>query len=118
MSIAADPRCCNCQTIVARLDENGWCEQCWLGLRPAYQGGPRPHARICGPRAADVLQLVGGRRRGMERTARPSDARYFDRGLDHRAAVLPGPEIKVAVSQDGCAMGARYAGSAPLDRPL
>jgi DNA-binding XRE family transcriptional regulator len=37
MSIAADPRCCNCQTIAARLDENGWCEQCWLGLRPAYQ---------------------------------------------------------------------------------
>jgi hypothetical protein len=37
----------------------------------------------------------------MERTARPSDARYFDRGLDHRAAVLPGPEIKVAVSRDG-----------------
>lgn len=42
----------------------------------------------------------------------------LDRGLDHRAAVLPGPEIKVAVSRDGCAMGARYAGSAPLDRSL
>jgi hypothetical protein len=34
----------------------------------------------------------------MERTARPSDARYFDRGLDHRAAVPPAPEIKVAVA--------------------
>jgi hypothetical protein len=37
MGVAIESRCCNCQTIVARLDENGWCEQCWLGLRPAYQ---------------------------------------------------------------------------------
>lgn len=29
--------CCNCQTIAARVDENGWCEQCRLGLWPAYQ---------------------------------------------------------------------------------
>jgi len=37
MSIAADPRCEHCGDHDVRLDERGWCEQCWLGLRPAYQ---------------------------------------------------------------------------------
>jgi hypothetical protein len=37
MSVAIESRCCNCQTIVARLDENGWCEQCWLNRNSVHQ---------------------------------------------------------------------------------
>jgi hypothetical protein len=37
MSVAIESRCCNCQNIAARLDEDGWCEQCWLNQCRAYQ---------------------------------------------------------------------------------
>jgi hypothetical protein len=37
MSVAIESRCEHCGDHDVRLDERGWCEQCWLGLRPAYQ---------------------------------------------------------------------------------
>jgi DNA-binding XRE family transcriptional regulator len=37
MATMTGARCEHCGDYDVRLDENGWCEQCWLGLRPAYQ---------------------------------------------------------------------------------
>ena len=37
MAYVIETRCCNCQTVAARVDENGWCEQCWLNLHSAYE---------------------------------------------------------------------------------
>jgi DNA-binding XRE family transcriptional regulator len=37
MATMTGARCEHCGDHDVRLDENGWCEQCWLGLRPAHQ---------------------------------------------------------------------------------
>jgi hypothetical protein len=37
MGDVIDARCCNCEIPAARVDENGWCEQCWLDLGASHQ---------------------------------------------------------------------------------
>ena len=37
MATMTGARCEHCGEHNVRLDENGWCERCWLSLRPAYQ---------------------------------------------------------------------------------
>jgi DNA-binding XRE family transcriptional regulator len=37
MGDVSDARCCNCEIPAARLDERGWCEQCWIERGASHQ---------------------------------------------------------------------------------